>query len=443
MRRKQHRKLPASTEATIEALSHDGRGIARLNGKITFIQGALPDERVRFQYLAQKRDYDEGFALEVVTPALNRVKPRCPHYALCGGCALQHADEALQLSQKQSMLMDVLSKIGHVTPETRLEPLSGTPWHYRHKARLSVRFVKQKSSTLVGFRERYNPRYITDIQTCPVLHADVDAQIPALRALIDSFSSPDAVAQIEVAAGDESVALIFRHLSALTSSDEEKLRQFAKASGFLIFLQPGNMESVYLFYPENRQDDLSYSLPDFGIRFLFHPTDFTQVNAGLNRKMVQQAIMQLELNAQDKLLDLFCGLGNFSLPIAKHGAQVTGVEGSMKMVERARMNAKVNGLEASFFYADLEAESALLPFVSDGFNKVLLDPPRAGALSVVKDMHHIMPERIVYVSCNPATLARDAEILVHHQGYRLTTAGVINLFPHTAHVESMAVFVKG
>ncbi|WP_133127366.1 23S rRNA (uracil(1939)-C(5))-methyltransferase RlmD [Legionella nagasakiensis] len=443
MSKKSRRTLPPPVTATIEHFSHDGRGITHINGKTTFIQGALPAETVTFQYLRQKRDYDEGKLLTVVTPSLQRVEPRCSHYSLCGGCSLQHLDEKTQIQEKQALLLDLLGRIGHTQPDFLLEPLSSEHWYYRNKARLSVRFVEKKNATLIGFREKNNPRYITEIVNCPILHAQVDAEIIHLRALVDSLSDPRCIAQIEVAAGDEEIALIFRNLSPLTPSDEDKICAFAQHTNFRIFLQPGGIDSVYLFYPNDGREFLNYCLPEEHVRIDFHPTDFTQVNSGLNRLMVRRAVQLLELEAKDNVLDLFCGLGNFSLPIARHCAYVLGVEGSEVMVTRARANAKVNALNnTDFISANLDEESSMAQFSGRAFDKLLLDPPRIGAMAVVKQIHKIMPKRIVYVSCNPATLARDADILVNQQGYRFKAAGVMDMFPQTAHVESMAVFEK-
>lgn len=442
MRKKQRPSaLPITTR--VEKFSHDGRGIARIDGKTTFIQNALPDETVTFQYIRQKRDFDEGRVLSVVEPSVNRVEPRCPHYTLCGGCSLQHLEESAQIHEKQALLLDLLERIGHVQPETVLAPLTSELWHYRNKARLSVRYVEKKQMTLVGFREKNNPRYITEIEQCPVLNARVDAEIVNLRHMLDSFEASHSIAQIEVAAGDDDIALIFRNLEPLSSHDEEKLKVFADSTGFRIFLQPGGPNSVYLLYPQGTSDFLTYSLPQESIVFQFHPTDFTQVNAGLNRLMVQHALNLLALEPEDVVLDLFCGLGNFSLPMAKRCAKVIGVEGSDAMVLRAGMNARANGLvNTEFMCANLEDESALLGLKQHKFTKILLDPPRTGAMEIVKQIDKLKVNRIVYVSCNPATLARDADILVNQHGFRLVAAGVMDMFPHTAHVESIALFEK-
>ncbi len=444
MSRKQQRLPSTPMTVRIEKFSHDGRGIARIEGKTTFIQNALPDETVTFQYIRKKKDFDEGRVLSVTESSVHRVEPRCPHYSLCGGCSLQHLDGDTQIHEKQKQLLDLLERIGRNQPDTLLEPLTSSLWHYRNKARLSVRYVEKKQATLVGFREKNNPRYITEINQCPVLNERIDTEIARLRQMLDAFDAPETIAQIEVAAGDDEVALIFRNLLPLSLHDEEKIREFARDTHFRVFLQPGGADSVYLFYPEDGNHLLTYRLPEDNISLQFHPTDFTQVNAGLNRLMVQQALKLLALEPQDTVLDLFCGLGNFSLPLAKHCAHVIGLEGSEAMVLRARMNAKSNGLtNTEFLCANLEDESALAALSHHKISKVLLDPPRTGAMEIVKNIHKINPQRIVYVSCNPATLARDADILVNQQGFRMVAAGVMDMFPHTAHVESIALFEKG
>lgn len=444
MKKRQQRLPTAAITTKIEKFSHEGRGIARIEGKTTFIQGALADETVTFQYTRKKSDFDEGRLLTVITPSPHRVEPVCEHYSMCGGCSLQHLQGAQQIHEKQKLFLDVLARTGHVQPQKILEPLVAELWHYRNKARLSVRYVEKKQATLVGFREKNNSRYITEIKQCSILNARIGKEIGRLRQLIDGFAAPQSIAQIEIAAGDDALALIFRNLSPLTPNDEQLLRQFANETSFRIYLQPSGPDSVYLFYPERGSDFLSYSLPAENITFQFHPTDFTQVNAGLNRAMVTHAMHLLALEPQDIVLDLFCGLGNFSLPIAKHCAQVIGVEGSETMVARATMNAAANGLNnAQFFCANLEDASALRQFTAHQCNKILLDPPRVGAMEIVKHIDAINPQRIVYVSCNPVTLARDADILVNQHGYQMLAGGVMDMFPHTAHVESIALFQKG
>ncbi|PJD93429.1 MAG: 23S rRNA (uracil(1939)-C(5))-methyltransferase RlmD [Legionella sp.] len=441
MSKKSGSKTPVTATTTIEKFSHDGRGIARILGKTTFIAGALPEETVDFEYTRRKADYDEGRVLSVTVPSQDRVEPHCPHYALCGGCSLQHLSSEAQIRNKQALLLDVLARIGHCQPLTILPPLVGDAWHYRNKARLSVRYVEKKSATLIGFREKLNPRYITDIHQCPVMHAEVDAQIDALRGLLDGVEDKRCIAQIEVAAGDTEVALILRNLSALTPNDEALLKAFAQKTGFRLYLQPAGPDSVYLFYPTDAQPYLQYALPEFDLVYRFYPTDFTQVNAGINQQMVSLAVRLLDLQPSDVVMDLFCGLGNFTLPIAQRCARVIGIEGSAMMIERAAMNAAANHIQhAEFACANLE-EWDMSHSLTNGVNKLLLDPPRSGALAIVKQMHVLRPELIVYVSCNPVTLARDAEVLIA-QGYTLHSAGVMDMFPHTSHVESIAVFIK-
>ncbi len=427
--------------AVIEKFSHDGRGIARLSGKTTFIEGALPEETVTFEYTRRKSDFDEGQLVSVEIPSPERVSPHCPHYAMCGGCSLQHLSSEAQIQAKQSLLLDVLLRIGHCQPAEVLTAMTDNAWHYRNKARLSVRYVEKKGATLIGFREQFNPRYITDIHTCPVIHAKVDAAIDGLRQLLDGFEDKRCIAQIELAAGDDDVALIFRNLSPLNQENQRQLMEFSIKTQFRVYLQPAGPESVQLFYPPDAPEYLTYRLPAFGLAYHFHPTDFTQVNSGINRKMVKQAIDLLALEPEDSVLDLFCGLGNFSLPMAQHCQRVVGIEGSAQMIKRAQHNADLNQLtNVEFACANLEEWSLTHP-LAHGVTKLLLDPPRCGALAIVKQIQQLNPERIVYVSCNPVTLARDAEILIS-QGYRLDAAGVMDMFPHTSHVESIALFVK-
>lgn len=440
MRRFKSRKPSSPQTAVIEKFSHDGRGIARIEGKTTFIAGALPTETVQFMMTRRKADFDEGYVVEILHPSVQRVEPHCPHYALCGGCSLQHLSADSQIEVKQGLLMDVLTRIGHCQPQAILPPITADVWHYRNKARLSVRYVEKKSATLLGFREKNNPRFITDIHQCPVLHAMVDTHIDTLRALLDTLPDKRCIAQIEVAAGEDAVALIIRNLEPLTEASQTQLRHFAEQTGFRLYLQPAGPDSVQLFYPLDADEYLQYSLPEFSLVYRFHPNDFTQVNQPINRKMVSLALQLLALQPSDVVLDLFCGLGNFSLPLAQHCARVIGLEGSAQMIERAYMNAQANHItNAEFACYNLEEWSPTDPQVK-GVNKVLLDPPRSGALAIVKQIHLLKPELIVYVSCNPVTLARDADILVNTQGYELQAAGVMDMFPHTAHVESIAVF---
>lgn len=427
----------------IEKLSHDGRGIARIDGKTTFIDGALEGERVTFEYTKKKRDFDEGRVLTIEKASLARAEPRCPHHGVCGGCSLQHLRDSAQIHEKEKLVLDMLTRIGHVEPSSILPALADeNAWNYRNSARLSVNFVPKKNRVLVGFREKSNPRYVADIQKCLILNPSVGDALEDLSALIGAMDSPRAFPQIEVSVGENFTVLLFRHLEALSEADKTRLQVFSEKTGFHIFLQPTGVKSVHRFYPET-VEMLQYTLPAQNITFSFYPTDFTQVNARLNRAMVTQAIALLDLSSEDVVLDLFCGLGNFSLPMACFSGKVIGVEGSDEMVLRAEYNARQNQIEnASFFCANLADEGALLPLKSYGCNKMLLDPPRTGALEIVKHIEHIEPSEILYVSCNPATFARDASVLVNEKGYRLTQVGVMDMFPHTTHVEVMGLFTR-
>ncbi|MDF1827684.1 MAG: 23S rRNA (uracil(1939)-C(5))-methyltransferase RlmD [Legionellaceae bacterium] len=433
-------KVPVT--ARVEKLSHDGRGLARIDGKATFIDGALAGELVTFEPLRKKRDFDEGRVLSVEEPSPDRVEPQCPHHGVCGGCSLQHLNPAIQLHEKETLVLDLLMRIGHLEPQYVAPALSGASiWHYRSRARLSVSYVAKKGRVLIGFREKHQGRYVADIHQCSILHEKVGTSLDALSELLGSMDNPDSFPQIDVAAGDDRVALVFRHLADLSEADKAKFRTFSDTTGFRIYFQPGGVDSVSLFYPEG-DDMLNYALPEQKIKFSFYPTDFTQVNPDLNRKMVTQALDWLEISPDDVILDLFCGLGNFSLPLATRCARVMGVEGSDTMVERASANALKNNLtNTQFSCANLDDEEALLPLKQHGCNKLLIDPPRTGAFAIVKKIQHINPESILYVSCNPATFARDAAVL-HEQGYRLEKLGVMDMFPHTTHVEVMGLFKR-
>lgn len=431
-------KVPVTTR--IEKLSHDGRGLARIDGKATFIDGALAGELVTFERLRKKRDYDEGRVLSIEESSSDRVEPQCSHHGVCGGCSLQHLNPAVQIHEKEKLVLELLMRIGHLEPQCIAPALSASSiWHYRNRARLSVSYVEKKGRVLIGFREKHQGRYVADIRQCSILHEHVGTSLEALSELLGSMDDPRTFPQIEVAAGDDAIALVFRHLTELSEADKAKFCAFSDATGFRIYFQPAGVDSVCLFYPEG-DDMLSYQLPQQNIHFSFYPTDFTQVNPGLNRKMVTQALDWLELTSDDVVLDLFCGLGNFSLPLATRCARVFGVEGSDTMVERAHANALKNNLSnTQFSCANLDDEEALLPLKQYGCNKLLVDPPRTGAYAIVKNIQHINPKSILYVSCNPATFARDAEVL-HEQGYRLEKLGVMDMFPHTTHVEVMGLF---
>lgn len=404
---------------------------------MAFVEGALPGERAVVRLYRHKPRFALGRMISVENPSAERRAPRCQHFGVCGGCVLQHAQAAAQLEAKRNWLEQSLARIGKTAPERWLPSLQGEEWGYRRRARLSVRRVPKKGGVLVGFRERRSS-YVADLRECPVLPPQISALIVPLKSLVEGLSIRERLPQIEVAVGDNAAALVFRHLVVLQDEDRERLREFARRHGVHVWLQPAGPESAHAFEPA--ESDLWYELPDFGVRLHFRPTDFTQVNHAVNRVLVGRALELLEPRPGERIADLFCGLGNFSLPIARRGAQVIGFEGSGALVERARANAAANGLVAQFETRDLFAQD-ISGF--GAFAKLLLDPPRQGAIEVVKSLAaQGEPGRLVYVSCDPATLARDAAVLVHTKGFRLRAAGVVNMFPHTAHVESLALFER-
>lgn len=422
----------------IDSLDAEGRGVARnAEGKVVFVEGALPGEEVDFQVLRKKSSFEIGRLTKVLGGSSSRQAPRCPHFGVCGGCSLQHTDARTQMAAKQRWLEENLARIGNVEAETLLPIVYGEEWHYRRRARLGARYVPKKGGAMVGFREKRSS-YITDMRECHVLPPQVSALILPLRALVESLSVRARLPQIEVAVGDNATVLVIRHLDPLTGNDEALIGSFAERHGIPIWLQPGGPDSAHPFHP--RESELYYGLPEFGLRLAFRPTDFTQVNHGVNRVLVSRAIRLLDPQPGERIADLFCGLGNFSLPLATRGAQVVGFEGASDLVERARQNATLNKLAVQFEVMNL-VQPNLDPYAP--FEKLLIDPPREGAVGIVKALPAAWPQRIVYVSCDPATLARDAGVLVHAKGFRLSAAGVVNMFPHTAHVESIALFVRG
>lgn len=432
--------------ASIVSVTHDGQGVADLPGKKVFVAGALAGEEVRFQRRRKHKNYDEAELLEVLSASPSRIEPRCAAFGRCGGCSLQHMSENEQREIKHQSLRDSLQRIGRVEPERWLDPIHAPGpeggWHYRRRARLAVKDVRGKGRVLVGFRERHAP-YITDMQRCEVLANPVDSLIEPLSEMLAGLSIRSRLPQIEVAVADNAVELVFRVLDPPSSGDRDALTAFAREHGIRLSLQPGGLDSVTTLYPEGEQEPLYYTLPDHDVSIVFEPTDFVQVNAGVNRLMVSAAIELLEVEPHHRVLDLFCGIGNFTLPLAKRAGEVVGIEGENRQVERARSNAGRNGItNASFLCADLFAITGSEPWLRSGCDRLLLDPARSGAVEVVKHIGTLAPERIVYVSCHPGTLARDAGELVSTAGYRLTAAGIIDMFPHTAHVESIAVFEK-
>lgn len=436
-------------------LTHDGRGVARWAeghpqaSKAVFVSGALPGERVSVQQTARSKNFDEAKTLEVLTASPDRVTPRCPHFGVCSGCVLQHMAEGEQIKAKQRLLLDNLQRIGRVQPQQVLPALMGGAWGYRRKGRFSVRRVAKKDKTLVGFRE-IDPRFVAELHECHTVVPSIGFKVDALSALVDSMDARGDIPQIEFIAGDASanhsgIALVFRHLQPLGDADRAKLLAFQQEHGFSILLQPGGLDSVHPLSGEAPQ--LSFRLPQWDVELQFRPLDFIQVNARLNEAMVARALELLDVQPGERVLDLFCGIGNFTLPLARvvgDAGTVVGVEGDAGLVQRARGNAEHNRLtNVSFHAADLSKDLAGQSWLKAGFDKLLLDPARAGALEVLKQFPLKGLKRIVYVSCHPGSLARDAGFLVNEAGWTLRAAGVMDMFPHTAHVESIAVFEQG
>ena len=431
------------TIAHIESLDHEGRGVAHVNGKTLFIEGALPGETVEYSVYRRRPAYEEAQAIRVIKASAQRVTPPCPYFGTCGGCAMQHFDPAAQTAAKQRVLEDALWHIGRLRPEILYPAIHGPYGGYRSRARIGARHVPKKGGTLVGFRERRSS-YIADMLSCHILPPVISALLPELRVLIGSLSIPDRIPQIELAVSERATVLVFRHLEPLTAGDEEQLVAFAEKHQIQVWLQAGGPATVMPLYPKDGPA-LAYTLPEFQVTMPFRPTDFTQVNVDINRVLIRRAMQLLDPKPEERIADLFCGLGNFSLPIARLGATVVGVEGSESLVARALENAQHNQLagRTTFHAANLfEATEDSLAALGR-FNKILIDPPREGAIAVVKSLgERQIPGRIVYISCNPATLARDAAVLIHEKGYTLKGAGIANMFPHTAHVESIALFER-
>ena len=446
----------------VGALDMDAQGIARRpDSKVVFIEGALPSEIVSVKVGRKKNNWEQGTVTEIHHESSQRVTPGCPHFGLhqgaCGGCKMQHLDASAQVAIKQRVLEDNLWHLAKVKAESLLRPIQGPAWGYRYRARLSVRYVAKKGEVLIGFHERKS-RYIADMQVCPILPPKVSAMLLPLRELIGSLQARESCPQIELACGDEVTALVLRHLEPLSAGDQQKLRDFAAEHGVQWWLQPKGPDTVQLLGDGPQLDKLAYGLPDFGITMPFKPTDFTQVNPYINRVLVSRALRLLKAEKTDRVIDWFCGLGNFTLPIATQAGEVLGIEGSDALVQRSHQNYAFNQagrsqpLAPTSFVARNLFEMTPQMLVADGVaDKWLVDPPREGAFALSKALAELHqqpelrgdwtpPKRIVYVSCNPATLARDAGLLVHQAGYRCVAAGVVNMFAHTAHVESMAVF---
>lgn len=428
----------------IESLDLEARGVARREGKVVFVEGALPGERVLASIVKRKASFDTARLEKIIKPSSQRVEPACPHFGMCGGCAMQHLDAGAQVAIKQRVLEDSLWHIGRLRPAMVLPPLHGPAWGYRYRARLSVRAVRKKGGILVGFRERRGS-YVADINECRVLPAHVSNMLLPMRALVGSLSYPDRIPQIEVAVGDQTTVLLLRHMEALNGNDIALLREFGDKHNVTWWLQPKGPETVHPLNAEDA-DKLAYALPEFGLRMPYRPTDFTQVNHAINRVLISKALTLLDVQPTDRVADLFCGLGNFTLPLATKASSVVGIEGSAALTERALDAARQHGLEGRTGFATLNLFEVDAQWLRDlgHFDRVLIDPPREGAEAVARALAALSsierPRRIVYVSCSPATLARDAGILVHEGGYRLQSTGVVNMFPHTGHVESIAVF---
>lgn len=433
-------------EIQIDSMAHDGRGVGRgEDGKVVFVDFALPGEKVIYIPVMNRKSYLFGTTVEVLEPSEHRVEPKCPVFGDCGGCVLQHLDENIQIKYKQQQLLENFKKIGDVQPEALLEPMTGKNWGYRRRARLGAKFVPKKGGMIIGFRER-NTSYIQPTDKCEVLYPEVSAMFPDLRETLEKTSCNDKIPQIEISVADNAVVMIVRHLETFVQNDLDLLTEFAKRNEVQLFLQPGNLKSVHPLYPE-KPDALFYEFKEFDIKIEFLPTDFIQVNGSINEPLVSRAIELLDIQKDDRVLDLFCGVGNFTLPLARYSDHVVGVEGDQALVNRAIHNRQLNGLDdVEFHYGDLFKEdmsaSSHGDWLEQKFDKILLDPPRSGAAEMIKRLPTFGASKVVYVSCGPATLARDAGVMVNEHGYRMTYAGVIDMFPHTAHVESIAVFEK-
>ncbi|MDO8939705.1 MAG: 23S rRNA (uracil(1939)-C(5))-methyltransferase RlmD [Methylicorpusculum sp.] len=442
-RRRTARKVMPVTpvRTTIESMTHDGRGVAHVDGKAVFIDEGLPGEELEFVYTDIRKDYAEGRVVNLLSRSEFRVDAECPHYSMCGGCSFQHVDSAKQIQIKQELLEEQFKRIGKLDIPQVWEALDGPHWGYRRKARMGVKYVAKKGRVLVGFREKRQP-YLAEIESCKVMHPRVGMNLMVLSEMIGGLTIKDKIPQIEVAIGDDDCVLSIRVMEPPTQEDKERMRQFAHQLGMSICLQPKGPDTIV---PIDGEPEVmpTYALPDHDIVFKFRPAMFTQVNYEINRHMVNRVIEALHLSQDDQVLDLFCGLGNFTLPMARRAGHVTGIEGDLPLIKHARENALFNGItNAEFHAADLTKDISEFPWANRRYNKILLDPSRAGASDVLHHFKQWQPETIVYVSCNPSTLARDAGILVNELGYKLIKAGVMNMFPQTAHVESIALFEK-
>lgn len=431
-------ELPA---LEIESVDQEGRGIGRVDGKVLFVEGAITGERVRYRMFLDRDRHAFAAAQVIERASVNRVQPRCPYAERCGGCSMQHIDAGTQVAIKQRVLEDNLKRLGGVVPEFILPPIHGPTWGYRHRARLSVRFVARKEEVLIGFNDRRS-HHVVDMHSCDILPRHVSDALGPLRKLLTGFENRTRIAQVELAVGDDVTVFLLRNLVPLLAPEREALVRFGQDHGIYFYLQPKGPKSVHPLGEAG--PGLRYTLPEFDVTIPFGPQDFTQINYGVNRILVRRAVSMLDPQPGERILDLFCGLGNFSLPLARRGAHVLGVEGSEVMVEKARENAALNGLadHTEFRAADLTQITPELWASLGPADKLLIDPPRQGAATVIETLPSAGVSRIVYISCNAATLARDAGTLVREKGYRLAAAGVVNMFPHTSHVESIALFER-
>lgn len=428
--------------ALVESLDHEGRGVAHDEGKAIFIEGALPGEQVEYSSYRKKRNFEQATCVQILKPSSLRVAPRCEFFGVCGGCSMQHLEVSAQVAAKQRVMENAFWHIARVKPEVVLPPIYGPAWGYRDRARIGVRLVPETGAVLVGFHEKKSS-FIADMSSCEVLPRHVSALLLPLRALIAGLSVPERITQIDVCAGSDHSVLMLRNLLPLSAQDESSLLAFGAAHGVRMWLQPGGPETAHPV-AKGEAAYLHYTLPEFGLSLRFRPTDFTQVNVHINRLLIRRAMQLLDPQPGERIADLFCGLGNFSLPIAARGATVIGVEGLASLTQRASENAALNALSersefrvANLFEATEKSLAKLGPL-----DKILIDPPRDGAMAVCNALGKQAPRRIVYVSCNPSTLARDAAILIKEKGYRLCSAGVANMFPQTSHVESIALFER-
>ena len=441
VRQRKRKLIEQPLQVVIEDLSHDGRGIARINGKVMFVNGALPAEKVLVQHTGGNKNYEEGMVIEVIEASTDRVEAQCQFYDICNGCTMMHLAPQKQIAFKQNTLKQNLIKMAKIEPQFWLEPLSADSWHYRRRARLSVRWVIAKDRVLVGFREK-NGRYVADMNTCEVLQAPLDGLLQPLAQMIAQLRIKQQIAQIEASIADDDVALIIRHLKPIGTEDEKIILQFASQHNVRIYSQSKGPKTIFEM-TNNKCKPLYFDMPPYGIRMNFLPSDFIQVNAKMNLKMIAQAMSLMEVNADDIVLDLFCGLGNFTLPLAKKVKKIIGIEGEKSLVQRAIDNARENQLDnASFFEADLRRNHDNSDWFKHDFTKVLIDPPRSGAWEVLPLIASTNAQSLLYVSCHPASLARDADRLVNELGFTMVKAGVMDMFPHTSHVESMALFVR-